>query len=169
MDSINATTPGAALENFQPREWLRFAAQKGVFVSLPIVFFWFGGMKFTAYEANAIEGLLANSPFLSILLNLFGAQGAAGVIGAAELTIGGLIAARFVAPRLAIIGTAGAIATFLITISLFVTTPGVFLPDVGGPAISVVPGQFLLKDLTLLAASVWALNDSLDATAAVRS
>jgi uncharacterized membrane protein YkgB len=47
-----------------------------------------------------------------------------------------------------------------------VTTPGVFEPEMGFPAISVAPGQFLLKDVGLLALSLWIAVDSL---AALRS
>ena len=43
------------------------------------------------------------------------------------------------------------------------TTPGVTVASAGGfPVLSVVPGQFLLKDLVLIAASLWTLGDSLD-------
>ena len=45
--------------------------------------------------------------------------------------------------------------TFLITLTFFVSTPGVAEPTAGGfPAISAPIGQFLLKDLVLLAASI---------------
>jgi uncharacterized membrane protein YkgB len=44
---------------------------------------------------------------------------------------------------------------FIITLTFFLSTPGVAEPTAGGfPAISAVPGQFLLKDLVLLAASL---------------
>jgi hypothetical protein len=33
----------------------------------------------------------------------------------------------------------------------------------GFPALSVVPGQFLLKDVVLLGAAVWSLGEALDA------
>ena len=145
------------------RKGIDLAGQKGLFIALPVIFLWFGGMKFTAYEAGAIEGLIANSPFIAFLLNVFSAQTVSNLIGLVELAIAGLIAARFFAPRLAVIGSAGAVLTFLLTFSFFFTTPGVFLADVSGPAISVLPGQFLLKDLALLAASFWVLNDSLKA------
>ncbi len=145
------------------REIIRFLGNNGVFVALPIVFVWFGAMKFTAYEAGAIEGLIANSPFIGFILGVLGKQGASNLIGIVEISIAVLIALRFVNPRLAAIGAAGAVATFILTFSFFFTTPGVFLADISGPAISVLPGQFLLKDLALLAASFWALNNSLDA------
>jgi uncharacterized membrane protein YkgB len=45
--------------------------------------------------------------------------------------------------------------TYLITLTFLFTTPGVAEPTAGGfPAISAVPGQFLLKDVVLLAASL---------------
>jgi uncharacterized membrane protein YkgB len=46
-------------------------------------------------------------------------------------------------------------ATYLITLTFFLSTPGVAEATAGGfPAISALPGQFLLKDLVLLAASL---------------
>jgi uncharacterized membrane protein YkgB len=54
-----------------------------------------------------------------------------------------------------------AAATYLITLTFFITTPGVAEPAAGGfPAISAVPGQFLLKDAVLLAASLVLLGAS---------
>lgn len=42
------------------------------------------------------------------------------------------------------------------------TTPGVAAAEAGGfPALSAEIGQFLLKDLVLLAASVYVMGDSL--------
>ena len=46
-------------------------------------------------------------------------------------------------------------ATYLITLTFFLSTPGVAEATAGGfPAISAAPGQFFLKDLVLLAASL---------------
>ena len=149
-----------------PSPWraaLSVIADKGAYVALGIVFLWFGGMKFTAYEAEAIQGLVANSPFTSFLYSFLSVQGASNLIGSVEVIVAILLLARFVSPKLSVVGAAGAVATFLVTFSFFFSTPGVFLADVGGPAISVLPGQFLLKDLALLVISLWALNDSLRA------
>jgi len=161
--TANDPLAGKKETQLKPREILRLAAKNGIFIALAFVFLWFGGMKFTAYEAGAVEGLIANSPFISFLLSMFSAQTVSILIGVVELLIAGLLAARFFAPKLAIIGAAGASLTFLLTFTFFFSTPGVFLEDVSGPAISVLPGQFLLKDIALLAASLWALNDALEA------
>lgn len=135
-------------------------ARNAAFISLPIIFFWFGGMKFTTYEAEAINGLIANSPFISFLLNIFSAQGISNLIGTVEIVIGVLIASRFIAPRLAQLGGYAAAATFVLTASFFLTTPGVFEPSVGGLGISVLPGQFLLKDIGLFALSLFIAADA---------
>jgi uncharacterized membrane protein YkgB len=46
-------------------------------------------------------------------------------------------------------------ATYIITLTFFLSTPGVAESAAGGfPAVSAEPGQFLLKGLVLLAASL---------------
>jgi len=129
--------------------------------ALVVVFLWFGGMKFTAYEAHGIAPFMTNSPFMSWLPASFGVQGASYVIGVAELaTAAALILGAFSAPFSAI-GAAMSCLTYLSTLSFFLTTPGVAEPTAGGfPAISAGIGQFLLKDLVLLAASVALLRSS---------
>jgi uncharacterized membrane protein YkgB len=54
------------------------------------------------------------------------------------------------------------ILLFLGTLSFLFTTPGVTAAS-GFPVLSVQPGQFLLKDLVLVSASLWTLGDSLGA------
>jgi uncharacterized membrane protein YkgB len=61
-------------------------------------------------------------------------------------------------------------ATYLITLTFMLSTVGVAEATAGGfPAISAMPGQFLLKDLVLLAASLVLLMASVpDSSTAVR-
>jgi len=122
--------------------------------ALVIVFLWFGGMKFTAYEANGIAPFIDNSPVMH-WLNMFGVQGQSYVIGVIELaTAAALIAGAF-RSAFSALGAAMSIATYAITLTFFVSTPGVAEQTAGGfPAISAAPGQFLLKDAALLAASL---------------
>lgn len=123
--------------------------------ALVVIFLWFGGMKFTAYEANGIAPFIIHSPIMSWLNTLFGVQGASYVIGTIELsTAAALIIGAFV-PVFSALGAAMSAATYLITLTFFLSTPGVAEATAGGfPAISAAPGQFLLKDLVLLAASL---------------
>ena len=132
-------------------------------LALIVVFLWFGCMKFTAYEANGNAGLIANSPIMFWLNIVFGIQGASDLIGTIELATAVMLAAGAFIPLASAIGAAMACCTFVITLTFFISTPGVFEPMAGGfPAISALPGQFLLKDLVLLAASFTLLHASLD-------
>lgn len=128
---------------------------------LVLVFAWIGMMKFTAYEAGAIEGLVASSPFLSWLYAISDQRGVANLIGVIEITAATLLAAR---PWSAIAGALGAAlvtATTAVTLTFLLTAPG-WEPSLGGfPALSVVPGQFLIKDAVLLGAAIWLLGDAL--------
>lgn len=123
--------------------------------ALVVIFLWFGGMKFTAYEANGIAPFIAHSPFMSWLHALFGITGASYVIGVLELSTAAALIVGAIKPFFSALGAAMSTMTFLITLTLFLSTPGVAEATAGGfPAISAAPGQFLLKDLVLLAASL---------------
>ncbi len=135
----------------------------GMYASLAVIYLWFGGMKFTAYEAEGLTGLVGNSPLLSWTYSLFSVRAFSGLLGVLELSIGVLIAARVVSPLYSLIGGVLSAGLFVTTLSFMVTTPGVFLPELGFPAISVAPGQFLLKDIGLLALSLRIAIESLTA------
>lgn len=140
------------------------------YVAMAVIFLWFGGMKFTDYEADGIAGLVINSPLVGWWQTLFGIGGTAVMLGIFEIATGLLFAGRFLSPRFSVFGAAMSVLTFLITLSFFFTTPGVSEPRAGGfPAISAMPGQFLLKDLALLAISIYCLGESLMAVSRRRS
>lgn len=131
--------------------------------SLVLIFLWVGLLKFTEYEAKAIEPLLANSPLWSGLLSALGLRTLANLIGVIEITLGVLIALRSFAPRASAIGSIGSAILYLITLSFLLTTPGVWQPGYGFPYLSPMPGQFLAKDLVLLGASIWTAGEALRA------
>ena len=54
---------------------------------------------------------------------------------------------------------------FATTLSFLISTPG-WEPTLGFPALSALPGQFLLKDIVLFGAAVWLLGESLEAIVA---
>ena len=129
---------------------------------LVVVFAWIGTMKFSAYEANAIQPLVANSPLMSWLYNIFSVQAFSNWLGVLEVAIGIMIAARPVSAKVSAAGSALAAVLFLGTLSFMLSTPPVWENSLGGfPALSVAPGQFLLKDLALLGASIWTLGEAL--------
>jgi uncharacterized membrane protein YkgB len=104
--------------------------------------------------------LVASSPLTNWLYSVFSLQGASNLIGATEIAVAALIIAGAKFPKAALLGALGAVATFLVTASFLFTAP-VTEPSLGGfPALSVVPGQFLLKDIVLLAAAVFLAGDA---------
>jgi uncharacterized membrane protein YkgB len=128
---------------------------------LVVVVAWIGLMKFTAYEAEGIRPFVANSPLMSWIYQTLSVQGFSAVLGVVEVAIALLIAARPFSPRAAVLGSALAVGMFLTTLSFLVTTPGVWEPSLSGfPALSAIPGQFLIKDLGLLGISLWSLGEA---------
>lgn len=127
---------------------------------LVLVLLWIGGMKFTAYEAEGISGFVSHSPLMSWAYSVFSIRNFSALLGATEIAVALLIAARPVSTVAALIGSGSAAGMFLTTLSFLFTTPGVWEASAGGfPALSVVPGQFLAKDLVLFGASLWLLGN----------
>ena len=57
-------------------------------------------------------------------------------------------------------GSVMAAGMFLTTLSFLVTTPG-WEPSLGGfPAVSAMPGQFVLKDVVLLGVALWTAGEA---------
>ena len=119
-----------------------------------LVFFllFFGALKWTAAEANAIQAMVSHSPFLFWLYPAFGVQHGSEVIGVIELVTGVLIAVRRWSPRLSAVGSLAAGVTFVVTVSFLFSTPNI---GEGAP--------FLLKDITLLGAALWTASEALEA------
>jgi len=132
---------------------------------LVVVVAWIGLMKFTAYEAEGIRPFVANSPLMSWVYEPLSVRGFSAVLGVVEVAIALLIAARPFSPRASAVGSALAVGMFLTTLSFLLTTPGVWEPSLGGfPALSAIPGQFLIKDLALLGISLWSLGEAWQAS-----
>jgi len=139
---------------------LEAAGRHTVRYGLVLVLVWIGGMKFTAYEAEGISGFVSNSPLMSWAYSVFSLQGFSALLGVTEIGTALLIAARPLSARAALIGSALAAGMFLTTLSFLLTTPGVWEASAGGfPALSVIPGQFLVKDFVLFGASMWLFAD----------
>jgi reactive chlorine resistance protein C len=138
------------------------AGRQVVRYGLVVVIAWIGALKYSSYEAAAIHPLIANSPLMSWFYDILSVRALAATLGTVEIIAALLIAVRAVSPRVSAIGSAMAVVLFLGTLSFLFTTPGVTAAG-GFPVLSVLPGQFLLKDLVLLGASLWTLGDSLGA------
>ena len=130
---------------------------------LAIVLLWIGGMMFTAYQAEGIRPLVANSPLMGWVYRVMSVGGFSSLLGVVEIAIGVLIALRPVWPMGSAVGSGLAAGMFLTTLSFLVTTPG-WEPSLGGfPALSAMPGQSLLKDVVLLGVALSSAGEALEA------
>jgi len=144
----------------------------GLYVSrygLVIVLLWIGGMKFTTYEAEGIKPLVANSPLMSWVYDVMSVTAFSAALGVIEIVLGLLIALRPLWPIGSAIGSVLAMVMFLTTLSFLFTTPG-WEPSLGGfPALSAMPGQFLLKDVVLFGVALLTAGEALEAAQAHRT
>jgi uncharacterized membrane protein YkgB len=130
---------------------------------LVLVLLWIGGMKFTAYEAEGISGFVSKSPLMFWAYQLFSKGQFSVILGIVELLTAVLIAVRPFSARLSAVGSALAVGMFLTTLSFLFSTPGVIESSLGFPALSALPGQFLIKDVVLLGAALWTAGEALRA------
>lgn len=164
QEKVSQSTSGQAQQlGATCADWIEAVGHNLVRYGLVLVLLWIGGMKFTAYEAEAISGLVANSPLMSWAYQFLTKDQFAAILGVTELLVAGLIAARPFSARLSAVGSALAVSVFLTTLTFLISTPGVVESSLGFPALSVVPGQFLIKDLVLLGAAVWSTGEALRA------
>jgi len=130
---------------------------------LAAVLAWIGLLKFTSYEAQGIQPLVANSPFMSWLYQVFSETTFSTILGIIEVTAAVLLAVKPWWPRWSLVGSVMAIGLFVATISFLFTTPGIGEEAAGGFPLLSMTGQFLIKDVALLGISVWTLADALRA------
>lgn len=122
-----------------------------------------GRLKFEDYEVENIRPLITSSPMFSGLIAKLGERKLARLIGAAEIVIGALIAAKPIAPRASVLGSLAGVGMFATTLSFLATTPEAWQEKHGEPKLSLA-GQFLVKDVVLLGASLVMAAESPRAT-----
>ena len=157
----NRTTGAVSTVTIGQSGTVQVAAAYLLRYGLVLVIAWIGFMKFTAYEAAGIQPLVAHSPLMSWVYAIFSERAFSALLGVVEVAVAAMIALRPVSAKVAAIGSGLATMMFLTTLTFLFSTPG-WEPSLGGfPALSVVPGQFIIRDIVLLAAAVWSLGEAL--------
>lgn len=164
----------------------------GIFLlrlAILIIFIWIGGLKFWNYEAEGIVPFVANSPFMNFFYekqaseykayklkegeynpekhawhisnNTYGFSHGLGIL---IMAIGILVFMGTFAPKIGLIGSLLAIVMTIGTLSFLITTPEVWVPDLGSgewgfPLLSGA-GRLVIKDTAILAGAVILLSDS---------
>ncbi len=158
-------------------------------ISILIIFVWIGGLKFWNYEAEGIVPFVANSPFMNFFYNKTAPEykeykmkegefnaakqqwhkdnntyGFSHGLGVLIMSIGILVFIGMFSPKAGLIGAALAIIMTIGTLSFLVTTPEVWVPDLGSgehgfPLLSGA-GRLVIKDTAILAGAIVLLADS---------
>jgi uncharacterized membrane protein YkgB len=123
-----------------------------------IIFFFFGYQKWWAYEAERLIPYISNGPLIFWLYPAFGMRGATWFLGVSEWIFGTLLFLGFWNRKLGILGALGSCATFIGTVTIIP-----FMPDGWDAAARGFPAMdgnvpFLMKDIVLLAVSVYLLR-----------
>lgn len=162
---------------------------KFIRIAILVVFVWIGGLKYFHYEADGIVPFVANSPFMNFFYakeapeykKFKNPEGAlvpehrawheanhtyifSYVLGALIMSIGILVFLGIFFPKIGLIGDTLAIIMTLGTLSFLVTTPEVWIPNLGGdefgfPLLSGA-GRLVIKDIAILAGAVVLLSNS---------
>src|SRR5690606_15595119 len=162
-------------------------------IAIFIVMAWIGGLKAFPYEADGIVPFVANSPFMSFFYakdapeykqykNPEGATVEKNIrwhkenrtylfsygLGAVIVGIGIFILLGIWSPRLGLIGGLLTFIMSLVTLSFLITTPEVYVPDLGGdfptprygfPYLSGA-GRLVLKDVIMMGGGLIVASDS---------
>ena len=158
-------------------------------VAILVIFMWIGGLKFWNYEAEGIVPFVANSPFMSFFYtkstpeykdyklkegeynevkhqwhvanNTYGFSRGLGIL---IMAIGILTFLGIFSSKIGLIGAVLAIIMTLGTLSFLVTTPEVWVPDLGsgehGFPVLTGAGRLVIKDTAILAGALVVLSDS---------
>jgi uncharacterized membrane protein YkgB len=126
--------------------------------SMVIIFLFFGYQKWFEYEAQALLPYIGHGPLLFWTYPVFGVRGATYFLGVAEWLFGALLLAGFWNKKLGILGAIGSSFTFVATTTIIPFIPDGWAASAGGFPAMTEKVAFLLKDLVLLAVSVYLLR-----------
>ncbi|CAM4240202.1 DUF417 family protein [Pseudoalteromonas byunsanensis] len=119
------------------------------YVTVAMVLYWIGGLKFFEFEAKGIVSLVSTSPFMSWLYGVFSVQQTSNVIGVFDLFFASLLGLGLWLKRANIVWVAilGCGSVFVMTQTFLLSAQGAFSAQtlLGGL------GQFVIKDLWFIA------------------
>ena len=157
-------------------------------IAIFIIFVWIGGLKFWNYEAEGIVPFVANSPFMSFFYTKKAPEykdyklkegefdkakhdwheanntyAFSHGLGIAIMSFGILTLLGIWFPKIGFVGSGLVILMTFGTLSFLVTTPEVWVPDLGsgehGFPLLTGAGRLVIKDVCILAGAVVVLAD----------
>jgi uncharacterized membrane protein YkgB len=129
--------------------------------SLVLIFLFFGYQKWFEYEAQGLIPYISHGPLIFWMYPVFGLHGATWFLGVSEWLFGALLFAGFWNKNLGILGALGAVATFVSTATMIPFIPQGWAASAGGFPAMTERVAFLMKDIVLLAASIYLLKQDI--------
>ena len=127
--------------------------------SMVIIFLFFGYQKWFEYEAQVLIPYISNGPLISWMYPVFGVRGASWFLGVSEWLICALLFWGFWDKRAGILGAIGSTGTFVATVTIIPFMPDGWAESAGGFPAMVGNVPFLMKDVVLLAVSLYLLKE----------
>lgn len=127
-------------------------------ISMVIIYFFFGYQKWFDYEAQGLVPFFTHGPLIFWMYSVFGMKGATYFLGVSEWLFGALILAGFWNKKLGALGALGSVFTFIATVTIIPFMPDGWAPSAGGFPAMVGNVAFLMKDVALLAISIYLLK-----------
>ena len=157
-------------------------------IAIIIVLLWIGGLKVAQYESEGIVPFVANSPFMSFLMDNpqdyaghmnpegklvpenkvwhaeHGTYAAGYLIGAIIVSLGVMLALHPWFPQVAAVGSLLVFGMAFVTLSFLITTPESWVPalgdaDHGFPYLSG-RGRLVIKDIIMMGGALVTMADS---------
>jgi uncharacterized membrane protein YkgB len=129
--------------------------------SMVIIYFFFGYQKWFDYEAKELVPFFTHGPLIFWMYPIFGIQNSTYFLGASEWLFGALLLAGYWNKKLGVLGALGSVATFLCTVTIIPFMPDGWVKSAGGFPAMDGNVAFLMKDVVLLAVSVYLLKQDL--------
>lgn len=126
--------------------------------AMVIIFFFFGYQKWFAYEVQRLIPFISNGPLIFWLYPALGMRGATLFLGVSEWTFGTLLLLGFWSKPAGILGALGSTGTFVATVTIIPFMPEGWDAAAGGFPAMTGNVPFLMKDVGLLAVSLYLLK-----------
>jgi uncharacterized membrane protein YkgB len=130
--------------------------------SMVLIFVLFGYQKWFEYEAQVLIPFISNGPFIWWLHPVFGIRGASWFLGASEWTSAALLLAGFWNKKIGILGALSSTVTFIGTVTIIPFMPDGWAESAGGFPAMAGNVAFLMKDVVLLAVSIYLLKQDVE-------
>jgi uncharacterized membrane protein YkgB len=127
--------------------------------AMVIMFAWFGYDKWFEAEIRGLLPIITHGPFIFWTIPVLGIRGTSIFLGTSEWTFGTLLFLGFWNHKAGMLGALGSTFTFIATFTAFPFVPDAWDAGAGGFPAMTNNSAFLLKDLVLLAVSVYLLKE----------